>query len=379
MANTSTIDLFNHHDTLSALNEPLPLGQKLSLIHTTLKQRYQFIDRLAISLYDQLTDTLKTYAHSTDRSDPLSKYETRLTQTPSLLEILKRKKPRVVQDLGVFAQGPGEHTQKISSSGFRASYTMPMYQGGSFMGFLFFNSYRANPFDADTLAQLDLYGHLIASIVTNELSNIRTLIASIRTARGITHQRDFETGGHIERTAHYARLIAKELAEQYQFSDEVIEHIFMFSPLHDIGKIAIPDAILHKPGKLDEAEREIMKTHTTRGREMIDNLLSEFGLESIQHIEMMGNITEYHHEAINGSGYPHGLKGDEIPIEARISAVADVFDALTSKRPYKEAWSNARACDMLRSLAGDQLDSDCVNALLGNERRIVEIQQQFRD
>ncbi len=379
MANSSTIDFFNHQDTLSALDEPLPLGQKLSLIHNTLKRRYQFIDRVAISLYDQLTDTLKTYAHSTNKGDPLSKYETKLTQTPSLLEILERKKPRVVQDLHIFARGPGEHTQKISSSGFRASYTMPMYQSGSFMGFLFFNSYKANPFDADALAQLDLYGHLIASIVTNELSNIRTLIASIQTARGITNQRDFETGGHIERTAHYARLIAKELAEQHQFSDEVIEHIFMFSPLHDIGKIAIPDNILHKPGKLNEDEREVMKTHTTKGREMIDNLLSEFGLESIQHIEMMGNITEYHHEAINGSGYPHGLQGDDIPIEARISAVADVFDALTSKRPYKEAWSNTKACDMLRSLAGDQLDADCVNALVSNERKVLEIQRQFQD
>ena len=379
MNSSTTIDLFEHHDCLAALNDPLPLGQKLGLIHQTMQRQFDFIDRVAIALYDQLTDTLKTYTHSTDGNNPLSKYETKLSGAPSLLEILKQRRPRVVQDLALFDQGQREHTRKVASSGFRASYTMPMFQSGSFMGFLFFNSYKPHPFDTETLAQLDIFGHLISSIITNELSNIRTLIASIQTARGITHQRDFETGAHIERTAHYARLIAKELAERYQFSDEVIEHIYMFSPLHDIGKIAIPDQILRKPGKLTEDEREVMKTHTTKGREIIDNLLREFGLEGVEHVEMMGNIAEYHHEAVNGSGYPHGLRGEEIPIEARISAVADVFDALTSRRPYKAAWSNQQAFQTLQSMAGDQLDGDCVEALIKNEARIKEIQAQFQD
>ncbi len=377
--NDQTIDLFEHQDMLDALNEPMPLARKLGLIHRCLRERFDYIDRVAVALYDQFTDTLKTYSHSTDGANPLSKYETKLTQAPSLLEILRRRKPRLVRDMRVFEKGSNTHTRRIGGSGFRASYTMPMFQGGSFMGFLFFNSYRVNPFDDEALRELDLYGHLIASLVTTELSNIRTLIASIRTARGITRQRDFETGAHIERTAHYARLIARELADRYDFSDEFIEHLFMFSPLHDIGKIAIPDAILHKPGRLSDEEREIMQSHTTRGKEIIDDLLAQFGLESIQYVEMMGNIAQYHHEAIDGSGYPTGLKGDEIPIEARISAVADVFDALTSKRPYKEAWSNRRAFNTLREMAGDQLDADCVEALVSNEEKIVEIQKRFRD
>lgn len=153
----------------------------------------------------------------------------------------------------------------------------------------------------------------------------------------------------------------------------------MFSPLHDIGKIGIPDSILLKPAKLSDSERAVMKTHSQKGREIIDNLIENFGLENIEHKEILRNIAEFHHEAINGEGYPSGIKGDEIPLEARIVAVADVFDALTSARPYKEAWSNEKAIQMLKKLSGETLDQDCVNALIENIEAVEKIQQQFRE
>ena len=153
----------------------------------------------------------------------------------------------------------------------------------------------------------------------------------------------------------------------------------MFSPLHDIGKISIPDSILLKPGPLNAMERSIMNTHTHIGRQMIDDMISNFGLDSIYHLDILKNIAEFHHEAINGSGYPSGKTSDEIPLEARIVAVADVFDALTSRRPYKDAWSNAKAFDTLKLLAGETLDLDCVNALIENRQKIELIQQQFKE
>jgi HD-GYP domain-containing protein (c-di-GMP phosphodiesterase class II) len=151
----------------------------------------------------------------------------------------------------------------------------------------------------------------------------------------------------------------------------------MFSPLHDIGKIGIPDEILLKPGPLNDNERGIMNTHARKGREMIDDLVRNFGLDGFQHINVLRNIAEFHHEAVNGSGYPDGRLKDAIPLEARIVAVADIFDALTSKRPYKEAWSNERAIEMLEELAGEQLDKDCVAALLENMQKVELIQQRF--
>ena len=151
----------------------------------------------------------------------------------------------------------------------------------------------------------------------------------------------------------------------------------MFSPLHDIGKIGIPDSILHKPGELDNDERYVMNTHATKGREMIDDFLENFGFENVDYMDVLRNIAEFHHEAINGSGYPSGLKGDDIPLEARIVAVADVFDALTSKRSYKEAWDNDTAIQFIKELVGEKLDEDCVNALIENMDKVLEIQQQF--
>jgi HD-GYP domain-containing protein (c-di-GMP phosphodiesterase class II) len=173
--------------------------------------------------------------------------------------------------------------------------------------------------------------------------------------------------------------IANALAERYGLDDEYIQHVFMFAPLHDVGKIGIPDQILLKPGKLSESEMCIMKTHSSKGREMIDDLLVSFGLENVAHVDIMRNIAAFHHESVNGSGYPEGRVGQEIPLEARIVAVADVFDALTSRRSYKEAWSNEDAFATLQIMAGDKLDRDCVDVLLAHREEIEEIQRRFRE
>jgi HD-GYP domain-containing protein (c-di-GMP phosphodiesterase class II) len=122
-----------------------------------------------------------------------------------------------------------------------------------------------------------------------------------------------------------------------------------------------------------------MKGHAIKGREIIDTILRDFGLESLHHIDVLRNIAEFHHEAINGRGYPHGLVGERIPIEARIIAVADMFDALTSKRPYKEAWPNEVAFNLLKELAGVRLDRDCVEALIQNRSDIEKIQIRFKE
>jgi len=373
-------DLFTHQDTLANLHENLPLTEKLRFLHQIMRQDFPFIDRLAIALYDKETEMLKTYTHSTEGNEsPVTTYEAPLSAAPSLLTIIEHRRPRLVQDLNIFSHGTHEHTKRVAATGYKSSYTMPLYQGGVFIGFLFFNSLQKHPFTPETLRQIDIYGHLIALMVISELTAIRTLLAAVRAARSMTHYRDLETGSHIDRTAHYARLIARELASRYGITDEQIEHIFLFSPMHDVGKIGIPDNILCKPSKLDAAEFDIMKTHPVKGREIIDSVLNDFGLSAFGHTDILRNIAEYHHEAVDGSGYPNSLKGEEIPIEARISAVADVFDALTSRRPYKAPWSNQEAFAVLRQMSNSKLDRDCVEALINNADKVLEIQQRFRD
>jgi HD-GYP domain-containing protein (c-di-GMP phosphodiesterase class II) len=368
-----------HQDDLAFLNGDSSLKDKLVSAHQRIQESLPFIARIAVALYDPATRMLKTYVHSSGEDDPLSRYQASIDDAPSLHAILEAGHPRVINNMVTFDNGSQEHTRRIGRQGYAASYTLPMFNHGNLVGFLFFNSYQQDAFDDDALRQLDLYGHLIALMVLNELSTARTLAAAVKTAGHITHTRDPETGSHLDRMSRYARLIASNLAAEFDLDDYYIEHVFMFAPLHDIGKIGIPDNILLKPGSLSDEEWEIMRTHVTKGREMIDDLLDNFGLNGLDHVDVLRNIAHFHHEAVNGTGYPEGRHGSEIPLEARIVAVADVFDALTSVRPYKAAWSNEKAFEMLEKLSGETLDSACVAALRSEQEAVIQIQQQFRE
>jgi len=371
--------MFHHRDLLDDLNKQLPLKDKIISAHRSIQERFPFIARIAIALYDPETRILKTYLHSSGEDEPLAHYQSSLENASSLKEILDKRLPRVVNNLVTFESSIHEHAQRIGRQGYAASYTMPIFNSGDFIGFLFFNTYKNDIFTEQVLSILDIYGHLISLMIINELSTIKVMSAALKTTNHITHLRDPETGSHLDRMSRYSRLIAESLADKYALDDVYIEHIFMFSPLHDIGKISIPDSILLKPGPLNEEERSIMNTHAHRGREMIDDMILNFGLDRINHINILKNIAEFHHEAINGSGYPTGRMNSEIPLEARIVAVADVFDALTSRRSYKDAWSNEKAFETLKQLAGEKLDIDCVNALIDKQEEIEMIQQQFKE
>lgn len=368
----------DHIDTLDDLNKHIPLKQKLTSAHQVIKKSLPFIARIAIAIYDPDTRVLKTFIHSSDETTPLENYHALIDDAPSLKRILDQGRPRVINNFVTFDHDDKEHNKRLGRAGYAASYTMPIFNNGDFLGFIFFNSFQNDVFDEHALSQLDVFGHLISLLIISELSNIQTLAAALKTSGRITHLRDPETGSHLDRMSRYSRLIASALADKYQLEDDYIEHIFMFSPLHDIGKIGIPDDILMKPDKLEPYEMEIMKSHTIKGREIIDDILRNFGLDAVDYVNILRNIAEFHHESVNGAGYPAGRKGDDIPLEARIVAVADIFDALTSRRVYKHAWTNEAAFGALNQLAGEKLDQDCVNALLENIKEIERIQQQFK-
>jgi two-component system response regulator RpfG len=173
--------------------------------------------------------------------------------------------------------------------------------------------------------------------------------------------RDEDTGNHIIRMAKYARLIAEELSLSAMECDEIESS----APMHDIGKIGIPDHILLKPGPLGEEEWRIMQSHTEIGHRILSDSPSRY-------LQMGAVIALGHHEKFDGSGYPNALAGDAIPLPARIVAVGDVFDALTTARPYKQAWQLEKALEYIRSGSGGHFDPDCVRAFL---RRLDEVQQ----
>jgi HD-GYP domain-containing protein (c-di-GMP phosphodiesterase class II) len=374
-------ELYRHADALDVLNRSVPLDQKLAAIHEALYAQMNFVDRISVAAYDRATDLLKTFLASSPGHSDLVRYEARLSELPSLSEILRSGHPRVVNDFSIFRDGRRAHTKILEGEGYRSSYTVPLYLDGSFWGFIFFNSRTSSQFSETALRALDVYAHLISAVVTAEMLAVRILAAAIKTAHDMVHYRDPETGAHLDRMARYARLIAQHLAATgaAALDDATIERIFEFAPLHDIGKLALPDRILLKPGRLSDAEREEMKQHTVRGVEMIEAIAHNFGLERLDGLDLLRHIAESHHETMDGSGYPRGLRDVGIPLEARIVAVADVFDALTSTRPYKPSWSNDEAFAWLRKMARSKFDEKCVEALVSNTKKVEEIQARFRD
>jgi HD-GYP domain-containing protein (c-di-GMP phosphodiesterase class II) len=205
--------------------------------------------------------------------------------------------------------------------------------------------------------------HYVEDLKRAAEENRALFMGSIQMLAGAVDEKDPYTRGHSDRVTRYSLLIAKEM----NLSPDFMGTLQISAQLHDVGKIGIEDHILKKPGALTEEEFEIMKTHTTRGANILQPVT--------QLAEMLPGI-ELHHEALDGRGYPYGLQGDQIPLLARLIAVADTFDALTTNRPYQQAHTPEQALQIVRKLAGKRLDPDAVAALLAvYERGEIRLQR----
>jgi HD-GYP domain-containing protein (c-di-GMP phosphodiesterase class II) len=210
------------------------------------------------------------------------------------------------------------------------------------------------------------------------LTGMRELLLTqditIESMANLAEYRDPETGGHIKRTRRYVRLLAEHIKHHDKYkhflSDANIDMLYKSAPLHDIGKVGIPDYILLKPGGLTDKEFEVMKTHTTLGRDVIESSVRKLGKKSF--LTIAAEMAHSHQEKWDGSGYPQGLKEDAIPISGRLMALADVYDALISKRVYKPPFPHAKSVDIIKKGRGTHFDPDMVDAFL-------EINEQFRN
>ncbi|MGB4061839.1 MAG: two-component system response regulator [Burkholderiaceae bacterium] len=215
---------------------------------------------------------------------------------------------------------------------------------------------------------------------TAEVKDIQEV--TILTMASLAETRDNETGQHIIRTQHYVRVLARQLQTHPRFaaylSDAQIDLLFKSAPLHDIGKVGIPDRILLKPGRLDADEMAIMKTHTTIGRDTIEAAERRLGHE-VPFLVCAKQIAHSHQEKWDGSGYPQGLAGDDIPIAARLMALADVYDALICKRVYKPAFPNDEAVAIILAGKGQHFDPDVVDAFVACQQEFLAIALEHAD
>jgi putative two-component system response regulator len=221
---------------------------------------------------------------------------------------------------------------------------------------------------------------LLARVQSAErILSMETRDVAIFAMAKLAESRDPETGSHLERVMNFSRLLAKQLPAIGRLTDQIdgdyIRAIYATSPLHDIGKVGIPDCVLLKPGRLTDREFEIMKTHTTIGARTLDAAVQRF--PGTRFLEMARSIAASHHEHWDGSGYPEGLRGEDIPLCGRIVAVADVYDAMTSKRVYKEAFSHDIARSLIIKEAGTHLDPDVVDAFMAAEQAFITICERF--
>ncbi len=357
--------------------EAEPIGVRLTRLHADLRREHPGVERVAVALFDGETQRLRTFAHSTVGDTPLARYEMPLSELPCLEALASEGASRVIDDLEHWPCGGREHTRRLLDRGYRSSLTSPLFEDGALVGFLFYDSPEHSYFGEDRVRRLEVFTQLAATIVAAVLGRIRMLRAAVRATRRIGRLRDEETGTHLERMSRYARLIALSLAVPRGLDDEYIAFLTLFAPLHDIGKIGVPDRILLKPAPLDADEFLEMQKHVAIGKQIIDTLAEEFGLTSLPHVAMLRNLVLYHHEADDGSGYPHGLAGRRIPLEARIVRVADVFDALTSERPYKKAWTVDNALAFLAGVGCARFDRECVSSLAAHQGEIAALRAHF--
>lgn len=361
------------------LSKRTAIADKVKYIRQQLNLKYQVIDRISIVLYHEDRNTLQTYVLDENRNSQFSNYEVNFDQCRSLYEIAQEKSARIVNDMSVFSNNKQSHSDKIEMAGYLSSFTMPLFYDDKLLGFFFVNSHAKNALSTELTMTLSYISVMVSLILQQDFSDINMLKSTIESMKVISQYRDPETGEHLKRMAYYSLLIARKVAKKYQLSDEFIEHLFLYAPLHDLGKLMVPDSILLKPGRLSPDEFEQMKLHTVKGSELVEKLVDLYQLNNMPFIDVLKNIICSHHEQIDGGGYPMGLKGKDIPIEAKIVAVADIFDALTSVRPYKKAWSNDQAFDELYKMARNKIEFEFVHALDHSRADIEEIQQLFQD
>jgi len=227
----------------------------------------------------------------------------------------------------------------------------------------------------------DKNAYLEAEINRRMEENQRIQNVSIRALAHLAETRDPETGDHILRTQSYVRLLAKRLQAHARFSDIFTDHYIQLltksAPLHDIGKVGIPDHVLLKPGKLTRDEWEIMKTHAELGARAIELAQKDVD-QPVEFLNLATEIAHWHHERWDGSGYPDGLAGDAIPLSARLMAVADVFDAMISRRIYKPPMRFDQARDTILAGRGSQFDPDVVDAFMAEFDRFVDVAREYQ-
>ncbi|NOJ06507.1 HD domain-containing protein [Vibrio splendidus] len=345
------------------------------------REHYPILSRLSVVLCNE-NRASNYFVSDTLCQEAEHRYvEQELTPESALSRMAESLDTRIINDLTTISS-----TKQIShllDLGHQSSYTTPIHHQESNLGFVFINA-SSTGFFANQTIQCDIayLTQVISSLFVQWFERQRHFQSSLAIALNMGHARDPETKEHLIRMGKYSEKITRTLSHtKREITHQFIHRIRLYAPFHDIGKYRIPDKVLFSSARFNEEERNIMNNHTLYGEEMIDDVvaLSHHSSMCSEEIQFIKNIVRHHHERFDGSGLPDALSNTAIPLEARIVTLADVFDALMSKRAYKHAWTLDEVMEYIEMQNGSMFDPECVVALKQNLDGFMAIREQYND
>ncbi|MDO7975930.1 HD domain-containing phosphohydrolase [Oceanotoga teriensis] len=293
--------------------------------------------------------------------------------------IMESSKSIVVDDISIFKDD--EFLSDFYGNGNKSMMAVPIINNGDFLGVISVFNYEESFYDSSYLYIFELFTNVIKYSLLNKFMAFKMVNTTMNGLIEILETRDLETGAHVKRVAHYSKIIAERLFDKGIInSKDLIKEIFWFAPLHDIGKIGISDSILLKPSRLTESEFEEIKKHVLIGYDLLKSIEKNMHPAiDMNFFKTAEDIILHHHENYDGSGYPNGLRGNDISISGRILAVADTFDALCSERPYKDSFSFEDSLKIIVNERGKQFDPIIIGAFLDSIDEIKKIYSLYHD
>ncbi|NVD07966.1 HD domain-containing protein [Vibrio sp. JPW-9-11-11] len=357
------------------------LISKLDAIHEHAAARSTSLSRFSIALIEQ--NRVSNY-YVKDRfvaSGCFDYDEHPLADNSSLSSIAYTAHVRIIDDITEMQQT--DRVKELLRHGHVSSYTYPIGYQGKTIGFIFINASEPGYFSHSFVERdFAFVCQVISGLFVQLFEGQRHFQSSLNIALKMGHARDPETKEHLIRMGMYSELIARILSAKYpHITHQFIHRIRLYAPLHDIGKYMIPDEILYSTKRFTPQERHIMNNHTVYGEQIIDEVIevAQAKMVSDQEVTFIKNIIRHHHELYNGKGLPDGLSDEGIPLEARIVTMADVFDALLSRRAYKPAWELSKVLDYIKQHKSEMFDPICVDALLDNIDKFMHIRERYLD
>lgn len=377
----------NFYRSLVELYEMLNIGSNVNetfdFISRSFKDYVPF-DRISVALLDS---NANIYLHSSfEDYTPVLKpgYNKKVLET-SLDDIISTKKPRVINDYNKYIKSnPNSESAKLMlKEGIKSSIAYPLVASDICLGVMFFSSKTSGVYNEQHVNLARMIANNMAIIVELNLFVDDMILTSITGFARIIEAKDLDTGHHIERMQNYSRIIATSLAASEKYSgiinEKFINDLYKFSPLHDLGKVGIADGILLKPAKLTTEEFEVMKMHTIIGADILKKASNNLLRKGRHFFDTAIDIALCHHERYDGSGYPHGLSRNQIPLSARIVLVADVLDALTSKRVYKTPLDFSSSLIAIQEESGKSFDPDIVDAMFRCKDELLDTFEKYEE